>query len=69
MALVLVGAIASWLLYRWIGPSPFVPVEGVSIFALFYIVAQSLERLLEPIANGLARRVPLPEPLQETAGR
>jgi hypothetical protein len=49
VAALAVGAI----LGIWIddGKRMYTPPDGVSIFALFYIAAQAIERLLEPLAN------------------
>jgi hypothetical protein len=52
-----VGVLAIWavcFLWNWIGPKPAAPAvlaAGVGVFALLYIAAQALERLLEPLVS------------------
>jgi len=47
--------VLGWLLGYWITtvvtPAPFTPVEGISVFAVMYIFAQGLERLMDPILS------------------
>ena len=38
--------------------APAVPAAGLNMFALFYVVAQAIERLLEPISNFVYSPVP-----------
>src|SRR6266516_3950755 len=40
---------------HWAGAVSFVPPQGVGIFALFYIIAQVIERVQEPFAPYLGR--------------
>jgi hypothetical protein len=47
--LVVIGAVVGILLDD--GKRMYSPPDGVSIFALFYIGAQAIERLLEPLAS------------------
>jgi hypothetical protein len=49
--LVVVGAFASWRLFEWHAPEPFEPAAGISVFAPMYVIAQAIERLLEPFAR------------------
>jgi hypothetical protein len=50
-AVVVSGAFIGWGLWNWINPSDYHPAAGVSIFALLYIFAQSIERILEPFSS------------------
>ncbi|SRR5581483_1274366 len=50
-AAVGLGVYVGWQLYRSIGPNDFVPAAGVSVFALLYIFAQGIERVLEPVSE------------------
>jgi hypothetical protein len=52
-ALVVAGAAVGWALFKWRDPKPFVPGAGISLFAPMYILAQSIERFLEPFTTGL----------------
>jgi len=48
---VVISGIASCIIYTTTDPNPLiVDVEGFSVFAPLYIVAQAIERLLEPFA-------------------
>ena len=50
---VVVGVGSGWLLLE-VGPlesKPFVPAEGVGVFAVFYVLAQAIERALEPFSS------------------
>jgi hypothetical protein len=40
-----------WGIWKGIQPGEFVPIEGVSIFAALYIMAQVIERVLEPFSS------------------
>jgi hypothetical protein len=40
---------------HWAGAISFVPPQGIGIFALFYIIAQVIERVQEPLAPYLGR--------------
>jgi hypothetical protein len=53
--LVVGGALAAWGLYEWIKPDTIQVGAGFSAFAPLYILAQGIERLLEPFSNHLAR--------------
>ncbi len=44
------------------GKRTYTPPDGVSIFALFYITAQAIERLLEPLASFYGTTKPSAEP-------
>ena len=44
-----VGWLAAVEVDHHVHAAPYHPAEGVSVFAIFYIVAQALERLLEPL--------------------
>lgn len=48
---ILLGWTLSILLNRWANPQALKIPAGVSVFALFYVVTQGLERLLEPFAR------------------
>jgi hypothetical protein len=50
-ALIAVGAIGGWLIYEYRDPVPPVVVSGLGVFAAFYVVAQGLERVLEPFQD------------------
>src|SRR5581483_504094 len=45
------GVVVGWLIYHEVKPADFVPAPGVSVFALLYILAQSIERTLEPASD------------------
>jgi hypothetical protein len=49
--LVVGAAAAAWLLYRWIDPAAPVVDPGLSALAPLYILAQGIERLLEPFSK------------------
>jgi hypothetical protein len=49
--LVVGAAGAAWLLYRWISPAAPVVDPGLSALAPLYILAQGIERLLEPFSK------------------
>jgi hypothetical protein len=51
MAVILLGWVASILLNRAADPQALKIPAGISVFALFYVVTQGLERLLEPFAR------------------
>jgi len=52
--LVLAGWGIALLFWWWRNPSSFTPGDGISIFAPLYILAQSIERLVEPFSDYLA---------------
>lgn len=52
--LIIGGAFAAWGLYEGIEPDPFEPAAGFTIFGPLYILAQAIERLLEPFSKYLA---------------
>jgi hypothetical protein len=52
--LVIAAAFGAWGLYELVDPKLFRPPEGISAFAPMYILAQAIERLLEPFSNHLA---------------
>jgi hypothetical protein len=52
-ALVIASAVAGWALFEWRAPAPFKPGPELSLFAPMYILAQSIERLLEPFTQWL----------------
>ncbi len=45
------GVLAGWVLWKVVKPHDFVPEPGVSVFALLYIFAQTIERVLEPLTS------------------
>jgi len=53
--LLVAGVVVGWLLTRAHKPGPFTPTPGISVFALFYAVAQAIERLQEPFTPWLGR--------------
>lgn len=50
-AFIVVGALVGWLLWKVRDPKPFNPGAAFSMFAPLYILAQSIERLLEPFSD------------------
>lgn len=54
-AVVVLAALAAWAIYEWRDPTEFKPEPGISIFAVLYIAAQAIERILEPFAPLVAR--------------
>jgi hypothetical protein len=48
---VVIGLLVSWGINLAIEPTAFRPAAGISVFALLYIAAQGLERLMEPFAS------------------
>ena len=57
-ALVAVASGVSLVLLYSTDPLPYEPSAGVSVLALMYVFAQSIERLLVPVAKGIDLRVP-----------
>jgi hypothetical protein len=62
-AIFLVGLVC-WAANRWIPHatvqiSSAKPVDGLTIFAVFFVAALAIERLLEPLSNALLPRAPL----------
>lgn len=53
LALVVAGGFAAWGIYEWQEPELFVPAAGISVFAPMYVIAQAIERLLEPFTSML----------------
>lgn len=51
--ILVLGAALGISLWYVFDPEPFVPGAGISVFAPLYILAQSIERLLEPFATYL----------------
>lgn len=51
--LVILGAVASSLIFLWQDPKLYVPAAGISIFAPMYVIAQAIERLMEPFTKYL----------------
>ncbi len=51
MAVVGLGVLIGWLIQHQRNPTPFTPVPGIGVFAVFYILAQAIERLLEPLSE------------------
>lgn len=52
---IVLGAVLGVYVHDRAGGITFTPPEGVGIFALFYIVAQVIERIQEPLSPYLAR--------------
>jgi hypothetical protein len=64
LAILLVGLVC-WAATKWI-PHPAVsigavagPVDGLTIFAVFFVAALAIERLLEPLSNAMLPRAEL----------
>lgn len=62
-AIILVGLVC-WAANRWIPHAPVQissakPVDGLTIFAVFFVAALAIERLLEPLSNALLPKAPL----------
>ena len=57
LAVVVAALLGWWIAEEW-GHDPFTPAAGISIFALLYIFAQALERLLEPFARFVGAEAP-----------
>jgi hypothetical protein len=53
--LVVGGAFAGYGLYEWIDPKAFEPGADISLFAPLYILAQGIERLLEPFTSAFGK--------------
>jgi hypothetical protein len=51
IAAVLIGLLASLIVNDRVEPTAFKPAQGISVFALLYVLAQGLERLMEPLAS------------------
>jgi len=47
LLLLIIGILGGWFIQWWWQPTPFVPTAGISLFAVFYILAQALERFSE----------------------
>jgi hypothetical protein len=54
--LVVVGAVLGWLLWKAIDPTKFTPAAGFTIFAPLYVLAQGIERLLEPFSDSFGAK-------------
>src|SRR5215471_13396355 len=53
---ILVGGVGGTLIHdHWARAVSFVPPQGIGIFALFYIIAQVIERVQEPLVPYLGR--------------
>jgi len=50
---VVLGGAVGIALWYWLDPEPFDAGAGISVFAPLYILAQSIERVLEPFATYL----------------
>jgi len=50
-ALVLGGAVVGWLLWKQLDPKAFAPAVGFSVLAPLYILAQGIERFIEPFSK------------------
>jgi hypothetical protein len=57
-AIVVIGALVAIWLWSWRDPKDFTPGEGISVFAPLYILAQAIERLIEPFATYLGKASP-----------
>jgi hypothetical protein len=52
---VIGAGVGGWVLYELLEPTPFQAGAGFSAFAPLYILAQGIERLIEPFSNLLGR--------------
>lgn len=50
---VVVGGVAGIVLWKVIDPTPLVPAAGISVFAPLFILAQAIERFIEPFSTFL----------------
>jgi hypothetical protein len=50
---VIIGAVASWVIFELVDPKLYEPAVGISIFAPMYVIAQGIERLMEPFTKYL----------------
>jgi hypothetical protein len=57
-ALLAVGAVGGILLWKWRDPATFVAGAGISVFAPLYILAQGIERFIEPFSSQLSPKAP-----------
>src|SRR5439155_16517885 len=57
MALVAVGAVAAWLIYRAVNPADFVPGSDYAAFGGLFELDLGVERLLEPFSGFLVPSV------------
>lgn len=52
-AWMLVGAVTGGVILYLRNPTPFIPVAGIGAFAPLYVLAQAIERILEPVNHFL----------------
>lgn len=57
-AVVAGGAIVAVLLWWWRNPAPFSPASGISVFAPLYILAQAIERVIDPFTSFVTAKAP-----------
>jgi hypothetical protein len=55
---VALGAVIGIALWSWRNPSSFTPGSGISVFAPLYILAQAIERFIEPFSSFLGATTP-----------
>jgi hypothetical protein len=55
---VIAGAVAAILLWKWRNPASFAPGTGISVFAPLYILAQAIERVIEPLTKYVSAKAP-----------
>ena len=55
---VALGALIGIALWSWRNPSSFTPGSGISVFAPLYILAQAIERFIEPFSSFLGTTTP-----------
>jgi hypothetical protein len=56
--IVAAGAVAAILLWKWRDPAPFIAGAGVSVFGPLYILAQTIERVVEPLTKYVSTKNP-----------
>jgi hypothetical protein len=55
---IAVGALLSVGVWAWRNPAQFAPAAGISVFAPLYILAQAIERLIDPLNSFVAGKAP-----------
>jgi len=67
--LVAAGVALGLALWAWRDPSGFTPGAGISVFAPLYILAQAIERFIEPFSSYLGSAAPDDAPADQPAGK
>jgi hypothetical protein len=68
-ALVAAGGAFGIALWAWRHPPGFTPGDGISVFAPLYILAQAIERFIEPFSSYLGSAAPDDAPADQPAGK